>query len=130
MGVVILSLLVVTLTLFTDLDPDELAAYNDINNLSASYEQTKETREYIDKLLRYKIKNKSKRVDLECVIDKIKRNRKKTEIIMHLKGKQNKKGIFDDFIAKVRQITDSKFGELTAGFEGMWGLEDRVLFCY
>ena len=39
-GVVVLSLIVVTLTIFTYLDSDELVAYNSIKNLSTS-ENTK-----------------------------------------------------------------------------------------
>jgi len=123
---VILSLLVVTLTFFTDLDEDELSAYNDINTLSASYQQKKEIEEYINKLINYKIKSRVKKVDIESIKDKYYRVMNRNRINIELKKNYANINSFNHFIKKLRDITETKLGILPAEFRGMWEVEESV----
>jgi hypothetical protein len=125
-GVFILSLLVVTLTLFTDLDSEELKAYNDIDSINTSYIMKNETEKYIDSILKFKIKSKLKKIDFSCVKEKYFRNTRKTDINIDLKKNQMNKFSYTDFMKNVREMTETQLCEVLAGFNGMWQVEKKM----
>ena len=125
-GVFILSLLVVTLTLFTDLDEEELAAYNDINSVSTSFIRKNEADRYIESILKYTIKSKLNKTDLNCVRDKYHRNIRKTIINIDLKKNQANKFSYTDFMKNIREMTETQLCDVLVGFSGMWEVEEKV----
>jgi hypothetical protein len=125
-GVFILSLLVVTLTIFTDLDQDELLAYNDISSLSTSFDMMKEFQEYVRGILVSRFKYKFKRMDLECVTSKYSRNLKRVQFNIEMNKSKSNRFTYDEFIKNVRDLTEEQINLLCEGFTGVWNFEEHV----
>lgn len=125
-GVVVLSLIVVTLTIFTYLDSDELVAYNAINSLDTSYIKKNKIQEYIKKILLGRIKYKFKRVDLQCILDKYQLELDKVECNLEMHKQRPTKNIHNEFIGNVREIIESHLDPICEGFQGMWEFEDNL----
>ncbi len=125
-GVFILSLLVVTLTLFTDLDSEQLSAYKEIGSLSYSYNKKKEIDKYISSLIVEKVKKNTKKVDLDAIREKYLRNVNKLETNIYLKKKSPNKYTYTEFTKNFSQVANNAFKELQCNFVGMWAVEENV----
>ena len=125
-GVVVLSLIVVTLTIFTYLDSDELVAYNSIKNLGTSESKKKKIDEYIKKIIVTRVKYKFKRVDLDCIIDKYQRNLQKTECNIQLHKQKETKNVQQEFVKNLNETADKHIPSIIQGLQGIWDLEDNL----
>jgi hypothetical protein len=117
----------VTLTLFTDLDKDELAAFNQINSLSSTYNQKKEIQKYISDIMKYKIRYKLKKLDMECVNDKYFRNLQKNQVNILLKKSRANENTYTEFIKHLREISEIRLAEIQMCFKDMWQVEEEVI---
>jgi hypothetical protein len=124
-GVLILSLIVVTLTLYTSLDRDEEEAYNDIKSFSTSYQKRQETQLYLNKLMSYRFKNKMMKVDLESVLDRHWRMVRRTGINIELK--KHHQYTHNDFSKNVRNILDENMDEIKNRLTPLWKIDDNVI---
>ena len=125
-GVVVLSLIVVTLTIFTYLDSDELVAYNAINSLSTNYFTKQKIQNYVKRIISARIKYKFKRVDLQCITDKYQLALEKIECNLEMHRQRPTKNIHNEFIGNVREIIESHLDPICEGFQGMWEFEDGL----
>lgn len=125
-GVFILSLIVVTLTLFTDLDQDELRAFNDIKGLSHNYEKKLLIDKHIQKIIVSRIKSKKKRPDLDTVQDKYWRTVNKSKISEELKKCCSHNFSYNDFFDNIREIGHSKLDPILLQFESVLKIEETV----
>ena len=125
-GVVVLSLIVVTLTIFTYLDSDELVAYNSIKNLSTSENTKKKIDNYIKRIIINRVKCKFKRVDLDCVVDKYQRLLVQTEYNIKLHKQKETKNVQQEFIKNLNDTADKHIPSIIEGLQGIWDLEDNL----
>lgn len=121
-----MSLLVVTLTMFTYLDSDELVAFNKIKSLSTTQTMQVKIKNYINKIILSRIKYKFKRVDLDCITDKYYGALEKVECSLELHRQQKTKNIHDEFISNIREVSEKNLESLFKGFSGMWEFEDLL----
>lgn len=124
-GVLILSVIVVTLTLYTNLDKDEEQAYKDIETFSTSHQNKQEIKSYVSKLLSYRFKNQVKKVDLDCLIDRHWRLLHKTKINIELK--KNNQYTYSQFTKDVRTIVDDNIEDMKKELVPVWNIDDRVM---
>ena len=125
-GVVVLSLIVVTLTIFTYLDSDELVAYNSIKNLGTSENTKKKIDNYIKKIIINRVKCKFKRVDLDCVVDKYQRLLVQTEYNIKLHKQKETKNVQQEFVKNLNETADKHIPSIIQGLQGIWDLEDNL----
>jgi len=123
-GVLILSLIVVTLSLYTNLDKDEEEAYKDIQAFSTSYHNRIEIQNYVSKLLIYRFKHIAKKVDLDCVLDRNWRLMRKTKVKIELKKHHDY--TYNEFIKNVRTIVDENMENLKKSLAPVWEIEEKV----
>jgi hypothetical protein len=125
-GVVVLSLIVVTLTIFTYLDSDELVAYNSIKSLGTSENTKKKIDNYIKKIILNRVKCKFKKVDLDCVVDKYQRLLIQTECKIKLHKQKEIKNVQQEFVKNLNETADKHIPSIIQGLQGIWDLEDNL----
>ena len=125
-GVVVLSLIVVTLTMFTYLDPEELSVYNSIISNKESKIMKPILEDYAKKKIINFVKLHKKKVDLKSVLDNetIKKNKIKCKIYMQ-KDKENK-DLQQEFINSLRNTADKHLTNIVQGLNYIWDFEDNL----
>jgi hypothetical protein len=127
-GVFILSLIVVTLTLFIDLDKDEVVAFNEISSLSHSYESKKNIDNYIGKLIISRIKYNQQKSDLNCVHDKYYKSLHKSSINIELKKNRANTFTYSQFCKNMSNICETRLEPILTNFEPIIHIEDNVFY--
>ena len=125
-GVVVLSLIVVTLTMFTYLDPEESSVYNSIISNKQSKVMKPILEDYAKKKIINFVKLHKKKVDLKSVLDNetIKKNKIKCKIYMQ-KDKENK-DLQQEFINSLRNTADKHLTNIVQGLNYIWDFEDNL----